>query len=88
MGIGRSCCPHKPADPGAAPTFTLTAAKLDIEDIVRQDRAARTPAPLLVGLQNTFKSAADIDIDSSSSPLQQDLINELGPGSGNSSDPA
>jgi hypothetical protein len=61
----------------------LEAAKLEIEDIVRQDRGARTPAPLLVGLQNTFKNAADIDL--SSSPLEQDLIDELGSGSADSS---
>jgi hypothetical protein len=50
--------------------------KVEIEELVRQNRDLRPRAPLLGAMQTTFKSAADID--SSASPIDEQLIDQLG----------
>jgi hypothetical protein len=49
--------------------------KVEIEELVRQNRDLRPRAPLLDVMQTTFKSAADID--SSASPIDEQLIDQL-----------
>jgi hypothetical protein len=46
-----------------------------IDTVVPSSRDRRPPVPLLDGVQTTFKKAADID--SSSSPIEPGLVDEL-----------
>jgi hypothetical protein len=50
--------------------------KVEIEELVRQNRDLLPRVPLLDAMQTTFKNAADID--SSASPIDQGIIDELG----------
>jgi hypothetical protein len=50
--------------------------KVEIEEFVRQNCEIRPRAPLFDAMQTTFKNAADVD--SSASPVDQGLIDELG----------
>jgi hypothetical protein len=79
------CCPKKPTistdiDEVQA-LVTNSTAKEEISALMSQPRGTPIP-PLLADLRNTFKSAADID--SSSSPLEDTLLDELGGASGSS----
>jgi hypothetical protein len=49
----------------------------DTKEVIQAiDRERAATVPLIVGVQNTFKSAADLD--DSASPIDQGLIDELG----------
>jgi hypothetical protein len=79
------CCPKKPTistdiDEVQA-LVTNPISKQEISALMNQPRGTPIP-PLLADLRNTFKSAAEID--SSSSPLEQTLLDELGDASGSS----
>jgi hypothetical protein len=61
-------------------------AKVEIVRLVRESRDLRASAPLLDGIQASFKSAADLD--SSASPIEQGLIDALGSGDSGDDAPA
>jgi hypothetical protein len=66
------CCPAPAADQRDGAPMLDPAAKIALPEL-----APATPAPpLLDGVQAAFKAAADAD--SSASPIEQGLIDELG----------
>lgn len=69
------CCPERTEDDTFVDNDGMISskAKKEFEEILRE-RNANT-VPLISGLNTTFKSAADID--SSSSPIEKALLDEM-----------
>jgi hypothetical protein len=74
MGMGICCAKRSGIDRDDAPMLNPDT-KMALELVGPSNRDRRPPVPLLHGLQTTFEKAAEID--SSSSPIEPGLVDEL-----------